>query len=494
MTGRRVVYIVIDGMNRDAFEQVTSSGRAPALAFLRDRGAYTRDAVAVFPTITPCATASLITGALPDAHGIPGMCWYDRDAQRFVNYGQSPRAAVVEGVSQMVQDFLVNLNTRHLRPKVQTLHEQLDRRGVTTASINYMVFRGSYHHDVEESVWHKLFVRAELPGTLPGPKEHYFADLITGPSEACSKLLSARGLEKRLKVTDAWAACITRELLERNRADAILFYLHENDHSSHEHGPHSQLESLARADEHIAHVLDAFPTWEQAVDEVGFVVTADHSQSPVSSERDHILDLGELLGDFDQVPPDRGEEPFGDHDLAVAGNGRVGFVYFHEDRRDRLIGPAIESLSECPGIDQVMWREGDSYRVRSDRGELRFSRGDDGGVVDVRNNKWAVEGDLEVVSGVVEGKDLRTTEYPLALWRIKGALDCDRIGDVVATTKLTWELKDLAGGHHRGGGDHASLHVQDSEVPFVTTLDGPPLHPTTIDAVPHIVSHFERVR
>ena len=27
------------------------------------------------------------------------MCWYDRDAQRFVNYGQSPRAAIVEGVS-----------------------------------------------------------------------------------------------------------------------------------------------------------------------------------------------------------------------------------------------------------------------------------------------------------------------------------------------------------------------------------------------------------
>src|ERR671918_2145402 len=113
---RRVVFIVIDGMGTEAFEQAVSSGRAPALAFLRTNSAYVRDSVAMFPTITPAATASLLTGEVPARHGIPGMCWYDRDAQRFVNYGQSPRAAVIEGVSQVVRDFVVNLNTHHLHP------------------------------------------------------------------------------------------------------------------------------------------------------------------------------------------------------------------------------------------------------------------------------------------------------------------------------------------------------------------------------------------
>jgi hypothetical protein len=80
------------------------------------------------------------------------------------------------------------------------------------------------------------------------------------------------------------------------------------------------------------------------------------------------------------------------------------------------------------------------------------------------------------------------------MWRIKSALDLDRVGDIVVTMKLTYELKDLAGGHHKGGGDHASLHVQDSIVPFISTLSEPPLHPTTIDVVPHIVEHFERLR
>ncbi|HEX2295208.1 MAG TPA: hypothetical protein VHN37_07865, partial [Actinomycetota bacterium] len=70
----------------------------------------------------------------------------------------------------------------------------------------------------------------------------------------------------------------------------------------------------------------------------------------------------------------------------------------------------------------------------------------------------------------------------------------ERMGDVVVTPKLTYEYTDLAGGHHRGGGDHASLHAQDSLVPFLSTLDDPPLRPATVDVVPHIVRHFEKLR
>ena len=99
----KVVFIVIDGMRTDAFEQAAASGHAPALAFLRRRGHYVRDSVATFPSITPAATATLITGEVPARHGIPGMCWYDRHEQRFVNYGQSRQVAMREGVGQVVR-------------------------------------------------------------------------------------------------------------------------------------------------------------------------------------------------------------------------------------------------------------------------------------------------------------------------------------------------------------------------------------------------------
>lgn len=487
----RVVYIIVDGMNRDAFEQATASGRAPAFEFLKQRAGYVRNSIATFPTITPAATASLVTGATPARHGIPGMCWYDRDAQRFVNYGQSPRAAVVEGVSQVVNDFLFNLNARHLSPDVRTIHERLDRLGLVTASINFMIFRGPYVHEMEPNwIERLLFFRHHEPRPVPGPKEHYFADLISGPSNACSKLLSVRGLQKRMRATDEWAACVTRELLDRRAADMILFYLHENDHASHRGGPGTQVDSLADADRHIAYVLDSFPSWERAVEEVGFVITADHSQSPISDEEDHILDFHAILDDFRVVRPHKGKEPFRNNDVAWAGNGRVVFFYLHPARRERIRRRLVERLGELEGVDQTMWRQDGRFVVDSERGRVTFARAEDG-VRDERGHVWTYEGDLAAIGGVIEGGRIRTPEYPLAMWRIASALECDRIGDVVATMKLTYEAADIAGGDHRGGGDHASLHAQDSTVPFLSTLADPPVDPVTIDVVPHIVRHFE---
>ncbi|MDQ4095042.1 MAG: alkaline phosphatase family protein [Actinomycetota bacterium] len=491
---RRVVYIVVDGMSREALEQVTASGRAPALDFLRRKGTYTRDFVATFPTITPAATASLITGATPAEHGIPGMCWYDRDAQRFVNYGQSPRAAIVEGIKQVVEDFLENLNSKHLDPRVQTLHESLHELGRDSASVNYMIFRGPHTHRLEPNLIQRLLFRKSLPESLPGPKEHYFADVVSGPSDACSKMLSPRGAAKRIGATDGWAACVTRELLERDAADMILFYLHENDHSSHRTGPTSQVDSLAEADKHIAHVLDAFDSWERALEEVGWVVAADHSQTPIADDDDHILDFADLLDEFSQVKPDSGKEPFEDNDVACAGNGRVGFVYLNETRKERLRAPVVEALLRERGIDQVMWREGDSYVVRSDRGTVRFCEAQGEGVVDERGNKWTLEGELAAIDGEVDGNEVITPTYPLAMWRIKSALDLDRMGDLVVTTKLTYELSDLAGADHRGGGDHASLHAQDSIVPFISTLGKIPRRASTVDVAPHILEHFRAFR
>ena len=495
MPQRRVVYIVIDGMSTDAFEQAVSSGRAPALTHIRERASYVRDAVAVFPTITPAATSSLVTGEIPARHGIPGMCWYDRDAERYVNYGQSPRAAVIEGVNQVVRDFMQNLNHVHLSRDVSTIHESLDRLGLVTASINFMVFRGPYEQDLRPGLIKRLLFRSHLPDHVWGPKEHYFADVLEGSKNGpCRSMLSKRGIEERLKATDAWSACVTRDLLERNAADMILFYLHENDHISHKEGPDSQLENLVAADEHIAFVLDAFPSWDQACDEVGFVITADHAQSPISDEEDHILGFPEMLDDFKLIRPKPGKERMDGKDLAAAGNGRVGFVYLNEKRSKKLHAPVARALSAAEGIDQVIWREKDGYVVDTERGRLWFAPANYEGVVDERGNKWRFEGDLGAVAGVVEGDEIRTPEYPLAMWRIRSALDLDRVGDIVVTPKLTYEIRDLGGGDHKGGGDHASLHAQDSLVPFLSTLDQPPLHPTTVDVAPHIVEHFQHLR
>ena len=140
-----------------------------------------------------------------------------------------------------------------------------------------------------------------------------------------------------------------------------------------------------------------------------------------------------------------------------------------------------------------MWRDGDGYVVESHGGRLRFRQVEDGGVVDERGNRWELDGDPQPLDVVTGNGEARTPSYPLAMWRVKSALDLDRVGDVVVTMKLTYDCDDLSDENHQGGGDHASLHAEDSLIPFLSTLAELPLHPAAVDVAPHILRHFERL-
>ena len=71
--------------------------------------------------------------------------------------------------------------------------------------------------------------------------------MVKGPADAGSKRKKSRGVERHVRLNDRWAADVTRDLLERDACDMILFYLHENDHRSHEEGVHTQVENLVAA-------------------------------------------------------------------------------------------------------------------------------------------------------------------------------------------------------------------------------------------------------
>jgi len=63
---RRVVLVVLDGLRPDAINRFGLH----RVASLARRGAFTYRARTVSPSITPCAMASLLTGAVPERHGI----------------------------------------------------------------------------------------------------------------------------------------------------------------------------------------------------------------------------------------------------------------------------------------------------------------------------------------------------------------------------------------------------------------------------------------
>jgi hypothetical protein len=76
---RPLVVVCVDGCEPDYINQAISSGRAPFLAALREKGTcLTADCVV--PSFTNPNNLSIVTGAPPSVHGICGNYFWDRDA------------------------------------------------------------------------------------------------------------------------------------------------------------------------------------------------------------------------------------------------------------------------------------------------------------------------------------------------------------------------------------------------------------------------------
>ena len=69
--------------------------------------------------------------------------------------------------------------------------------------------------------------------------------------------------------------------------------------------------------------------------------------------------------------------------------------------------------------------------------------------------------------------------YPLGRERVEAALHNPNAGEVLVSAAPGWELADLGGMHHAGGGSHGSLDAGDSEVPMLGIGIEPPAR--TID-------------
>src|SRR3984957_4315793 len=114
-------------------ERAIEQGVAPVLKRLVEGGRYVPDCVAAFPSVTPVCAASIVTGVAQDAHHVPGMNWYLREEQRYVEYGSSFRSSQRFGISRQLTDTVYNMNRAHLSHETPTVFESLDDADVRTA-------------------------------------------------------------------------------------------------------------------------------------------------------------------------------------------------------------------------------------------------------------------------------------------------------------------------------------------------------------------------
>jgi Type I phosphodiesterase / nucleotide pyrophosphatase len=421
-----------------AFEHAVESGRAPALTFLAANGTY-RQAVSVFPSLTPVCLSAIATGGGPDVHHIPSLVWWHRRERRIVEYGSSFSALRAAGFTQAIADTIFNMNQRHLGAEAVTVYEALEDAGLVAAAVNITCYRGRHRH---------------LP-TLPwvtraayGPKRFFYYSLFE--SDRTGAPLAVRN--RAAGSLDAYAAAVGRWLVTRDGFDFLAYYLSDFDYASHARGPGGAAElALERTDAAIAALLDAAGGPEAFLERYAVVLLSDHGQT----------DVGQVA---------RLEASFGglEDEVVVAASNRAGQVYLLPDARVDAAELA-RRLDAEPAVETTLRREGDEAVARRDGEELRFHPG---------GEDWQTSGDRALL------------DHPDALPRAWAALANPNAGELLVSATGGWELADLGGRHHAGGGSHGSLASGDSLVPVLTVgVDAEPGRITEI--APAVLSHFE---
>lgn len=504
----KLVLCVIDALAPEMLVRTAESGAAPVLAELLQRGTYIPDCVSAFPSVTPVCAASIVTGVAQDEHLIPGMNWYSRAEQRYVEYGSSLRAAQRFGIGRQLTDTIYNMNRAHLSQATPTVFETLDDADVRTAGTTYLMYRGRYRHEPQRDT---PLARA-LAGTLArhpvmGPKELFYADLFASRKTGCRSTLGMPG------VRDRHSACVSAYMIEHDLFDFLLLSFPDNDWHSHKRGPDAQLTSIAAADVQLARVFEAAGGIDGFLAEHALIVMADHSQALVTGT----IDLQRELADLGVLQPEGGllagltgalvrerEAGAGEAEphIAVCPSQRSAMVYaLRLDERDAMRASVVARAASIEGVDLIAWLQRDASEqpieavLRSPaRGELRFAPGGD--LRDGRGGRWRLEGELAVLGASVgPGNVLAMPDYPDALARVWAALMCPTSGEVLLSAAPGYEFVDWGGAAHLGGGSHGSLHRCDSLAPLLLCgVDLPAQQPgqwAIRDVAALVRAHFE---
>jgi predicted AlkP superfamily pyrophosphatase or phosphodiesterase len=422
---KKLVLMVVDGMTPAAFQRAVEGGRAPALSYLAEHGDY-REATSVFPSLTPVCLTSIATGAGPGVHHIPSLVWWNRRERRIVEYGSSFAALRAAGLSQSLLDPIFNMNAHHLAPDAVTIYEALEDAGLVAGAVNITCYRGRHRY------------LPTVPGTgrsAYGPRRFFFYGLFESDRTGAPFAVRSR----RGGSVDAYAAAVGRWLVTRDGFDFLAYYLSGYDFASHAAGPDGEAaeRALEQADAAIGTLLEAAGGPDEFLERYAVVLLSDHGQTRV----ERVAHL---------------EEPFADLavEVVVAASNRAGQVYLrpgaHVDAAE-----LARRLDGFPAVDVTLRLEGDEMVARRDGEELSVEK----------------------------------LDHPDAAARVRSALANPNAGELLVSAAEGWELADLGGRHHAGGGSHGSLVAGDSLVPLVTVGIQARLHRIT-DVAPAVLAHF----
>jgi predicted AlkP superfamily pyrophosphatase or phosphodiesterase len=495
---RKVLHIVIDALASDVVVPAIESGRLPTLASLTAAGQL-RHTTAIFPSITPAATASIVTGCYPCDHGISGAYWWDQETRSLAFFGSDLWMIYNKGPGEYFRDFMVTLNEKHL--KADPIFQSVEKEGKLASVINFMWFRGDCQHDVNAPLLLELIAGSGIPDRVSGPTVLALGDFVAPYLPGADAPISVSGgLSKRYGFHDE----VTAEYLNRmfagdTKPDYTLAYFPNNDFDSHEQGPAKALAAVEAVDKALGDFFSTQGGIQQFLKDFAVVICGDHSQSVThnaAADRDIVLE--ELLQNFEISPAGVPWKDTGE--VLPCPNLRAAQIYLNSSLTAERQQQLVDRLLQEPKIDQVLLKRGADTKpnsdadvsfdvITADRGRLNFHRvstAADALASDDYGNHWVWSGDLAAIDAVKETDRIVYGDYPNALERIASAFS-NSSASLWVTAKLGHEFR-TADTHTHPGGSHGSLHRLDSTSPFIVAglPDGIQLpdSPRTIDIAP----------
>jgi hypothetical protein len=488
---RKVLLIVIDAATPHVICPAIRTGHLPTMRRLLDAGTLHEGSTSIFPSITPAATTSIITGAYPAEHGIAGASWFDEARNEVAYYGDDFWLIARRGFGAFVRDFLLRLNGDRLR--TPTMFEMLERAGRRAACLNYLVFRGIVAHEVRMPNLMAILPDVPVTETVEGPSVLSLGDFV-GPTTSRGRRIRKRGgLLHSFGMDDASTGAMLRDLAARDALpDFTVAYFADNDFRSHDVGPVAALPVLEHVDAMLAEAFDAAGGLERVLADTTVVITSDHGHCDIrDAAQGGVVRLDRRLGNFRQATPSKPWRKAAE--MMICPNMRAAQIYLQRPSAE-LVHRVIDTLLEDPGVDQVLWRTrltvpgAPGYSVASGRGRLDFARGagTTGSCTDVFGGTWHWSGDPAVLGLEMEGRLVRFDEYPNAFERIAGALELDKNGEIWVTAQPGCEFEMPGGKAHAGAGSHGALHRLDTLSPVLVAGGGArlPREMRSIDIAP----------
>ncbi|QDG53864.1 alkaline phosphatase family protein [Persicimonas caeni] len=481
MHSKKVLLVIVDALTAEVYDDLLSSGKLPHLSRLHEHGTYRGASLSIFPSITPAATSTLITGRYPREHGIQGAYWLDEGTDEVVYFGSDFWVVLQHGGGEFLRDFLYHLNQDRLQ--AETLFQTVERAGREACSLNYLIHRGDTPHEIDLP-W-LVDVMPGLPSSteICGPSRMFLGDFLdTLPIDDVQTDSIVEEISDMYGMDDTHTGeALARLARQGAMPDMTLAYFPENDFASHEKGPFPASPTVEGVDAHIGRFIEAYGGLDAVLEDFCIVLTGDHSQCDIVDNKDTAgIMLDDLLADFHVA--DYGTPLEAPEELAICPNLRASQIYL-ASHEPAFVERVEDTLLADERIDQVIRRQSfeegapEAYLVRTaERGELQFRPGDAGPKTarDAYGFQWSWQGSLSAVDGRVETGELVFDKYPNAFERIAGGPGSTKSADLWVTAQPGFEFGSRDAAAHVGGGSHGSLHLYDSISPLLVV--GAPDH------------------